>query len=67
MFMMLSSVSYLTLIAVSMETKYVLLTVMGFWKLMEEPAWIDIARVSVAAAAWRPKPSVHRDCQPPTD
>lgn len=40
---------------------------MGFWNLMEEPAWMNIAWVSVAAAAWRPKPSVHRDCQPPTD
>lgn len=63
----LSSVSYLTVIAVSMENKYVLLIVMGLWRLMEEPAWAGIAGVSAAAAAGRPKPSVHRDCQPPTD
>lgn len=63
----LSLVSYLTVIAVSMENKYVLLIVMGLWRLMEEPAWAGIAGVSAAAAAGRPKPSVHRDCQPPTD
>lgn len=64
---MLSSVSYLTVTAVSMESKYVLLIIMGLWRLTEEPAWVGIAGVSAAAAAGGPKPSVHRDCQPPTD